>query len=127
MTMHLVGPWLTTTGKPRGKKKYRTASQAATDRANRAAWQAMLDKYKVPAADRRQPMTTVKLPTDPGPYRRDTGPRVPSVDTGQGQAVVPEPKRYTGEQCIGIGQLHKSNGVPIFRKQDAEDIAKMRR
>jgi len=28
---------------------------------------------------------------------------------------------------IGLGQLHKSNTVPIFKAQDAVDIAKMRR
>jgi hypothetical protein len=28
---------------------------------------------------------------------------------------------------IGIGQLHKSNAVPVFKQEDAADIAKMRR
>jgi hypothetical protein len=39
-----------------------------------------------------------------------------------------DPKVYTGEQkLLGIATLHKSNMVPVFAKQDAEDIAKMRR
>jgi len=34
---------------------------------------------------------------------------------------------YTGTEIIGIGQMHKSNAVPIRRKQDAKDLANMRR
>jgi hypothetical protein len=34
---------------------------------------------------------------------------------------------YTGTEIIGIGQMHKSNAVPIRRKDDAKSIANMRR
>lgn len=34
---------------------------------------------------------------------------------------------YTGDNLIGIGQMHKSNAVPIFRKEDAIAISQMRR
>ena len=36
-------------------------------------------------------------------------------------------KVYTGDKMIGIGTLHKSNAVPVFRVEDAHDMAKMRR
>jgi hypothetical protein len=36
-------------------------------------------------------------------------------------------KVYTGDAMIGISTLHKSNAVPVFRQEDAVDIAKMRR
>ena len=36
-------------------------------------------------------------------------------------------KVYTGNAVIGIGTLHKSNAQPIFSKEEAEDIAHMRR
>jgi hypothetical protein len=36
-------------------------------------------------------------------------------------------KVYTGTEIIGIGQMHKSNAVPIRRKEDAKSIANMRR
>ncbi len=39
---------------------------------------------------------------------------------------IPE-KVYTGTEIIGIGQMHKSNAVPIRRKEDAKSIANMRR
>jgi hypothetical protein len=35
--------------------------------------------------------------------------------------------RYTGVSIIGIGTMHKSNAVPIFSQEQAEDISKMRR
>jgi len=60
------------------------------------------------------------------PYRRQT-PHYPSLNSFVGSATKPSPKVYTGDKLIGIGTLHKSNAVPIFSKEDAEDQAKMRR
>ena len=34
---------------------------------------------------------------------------------------------YTGDKIIGIGTMHKSNAVPIFTSEQAQDISKMRR
>jgi len=42
-------------------------------------------------------------------------------------APRPEPKVYTGGNLMGIATMHKSNMVPVFNTQDAEDISKMRR
>jgi len=40
----------------------------------------------------------------------------------------PEEKVYSGElKLLGIATMHKYNMVPVFAKQDAEDIARMRR
>ena len=52
---------------------------------------------------------------------------IPSSGTIPTNCPKPEPKVYTGTEIIGIGQMHKSNAVPIRRKQDAKDIASMRR
>ena len=61
------------------------------------------------------------------PAERSTA-HIKSLDTGHKGAVSsPQIPKYTGSEILGIGQLHKSNGIPIFRKQDAEDLAKMRR
>ena len=51
----------------------------------------------------------------------------PSGGTIPTTCIKPEPKVYTGTEIIGIGQMHKSNAVPIRRKQDAKDLANMRR
>jgi hypothetical protein len=45
-----------------------------------------------------------------------------------GVCAKPEEKVYSGERkLLGIATMHKSNMVPVFAKQDAEDIARMRR
>ena len=44
-----------------------------------------------------------------------------------GSTARPEPKVYTGGNLKGIATMHKSNMVPVFNSQDAEDISKMRR
>jgi hypothetical protein len=126
MTMHLVGPWLTTTGKKRGGRRYRTADAAAQARKNRDAWQQLLDKYDIRPNTVRTD-TVTRLPGNPGPYRRDNGPRIPSVDTGRGTAAASPAKQYTGTECIGVTVLHKSCLQPVFDKQSAIDAAKMRR
>ena len=54
----------------------------------------------------------------------------PDVKSGTGIGVSAARKtenRYTGDNLLGIGTMHKSNMVPIFKASDAEDIAKMRR
>ena len=36
-----------------------------------------------------------------------------------------ESKTYTGENMVGIATLHKSNAVPVFSQQEAEDVTNM--
>jgi hypothetical protein len=134
MTMHLVGPWLTTTGKKKGKKKFRNADVANKARRNAESWQAFLDKWGV-KEDVKNTRKPVQKSTWMGPTvnsrvvvdpRRLTN-HIPSLDTGAGIAVKKEVTQYTGTAMLGIGQLHKSNAIPVFSKEDAVDISKMRR
>ena len=134
MSMHMEGPWLSTTGKRRGKKKFRTADSANKARRNAEAWQALLDKWgvkdnvKVARKDiqpksRMDPVVNSSVVVDP---RRLTH-SIPSLDTGRGVAPLKPVQQYTGTAMLGIGQLHKSNSIPVFSKEDAVDISKMRR
>ena len=134
MTMHLVGPWLSTTGKKKGKKKFRNADVASKARQNAESWQAFLDKWDIKPNEKTSG-TTIRKSTWMGPTvnsrvvvdpKRLTN-HIPSLDTGKGVAVKKEVQQYTGDAMIGIGQLHKSNAVPVFKQEDAADIAKMRR
>jgi len=52
---------------------------------------------------------------------------IPSLDSGVGVAPRRERNTYTGDAMIGIGQLHKSNAIPVFKQEDAVDLSKMRR
>jgi hypothetical protein len=128
--MHLHHPSLSLNGRKRGKVKFRNAAEAARARDLDADWKKLKADWGVEAEQKRQRRAmkaeplTYQLSAPPG---RETQ-RIDSRDTGHTGAVAMSPaKVYTGEECIGIGQLHKSNGIPIFRKQDAEDLAKMRR
>jgi hypothetical protein len=53
--------------------------------------------------------------------------RIPSKQDTAGVGAVKDKQIYTGSNMIGIATLHKSNAVPVFSKEDAEDISKMRR
>ena len=131
MTMHLVGPALTTTGKKKGKQKYRTSVHAAKARQNAEAWEELLKKYDVKPQGTSKVRKSAKLVTSPSndnlrDPKRSTR-HIPSLDTGKGIASRAPDKVYTGDAMIGISVLHKSNGVPVFRQEDAVDISKMRR
>jgi hypothetical protein len=127
--MHLEGPWLSMSGKKRGKVKFRNAEEARRARELDESWKELLKRQGVEAEQKKQsramkaPPLDYKLSTPPG---RATSTHIPSRDTG-GNATLAAPKVYTGSEMIGIGQLHKSNAIPIFKKSDAEDLAKMRR
>ena len=134
MTMHLVGPWLTTTGKKKGKKKFRNADVANRARQNAESWQAFLDKWDIKPDDKTSGKTirkstwmgpTVNSRVGVDPSRLTN--HIPSLDTGKGLAAKKEVTQYTGTAMLGIGQLHKSNAIPVFSKEDAVDISKMRR
>lgn len=130
MTMHLAHPALTLGGKKRGKTKFRNAEEARKARELDASWAELQKKWGVEAEQKRQRRAmsaetlTYKLTA---PVGRSTNNHIPSRNTGEGIASSKPAQQYTGTEIIGIGQLHKSNGIPIFKKQDAEDLAKMRR
>lgn len=59
-------------------------------------------------------------------YRREA----PKYPSGNGVGVFMgkrEEKKYTGDRLVGIATMHKSNMVPVFSQEAAEEIAKMRR
>jgi hypothetical protein len=95
----------------------------AKQRAQKASWQALLDKYDIKPGRK---VSKSKLPSDPVVVRRET-PNYPSLNSGIGSTTKKAPIQYTGDAMLGIGQLHKSNAVPIFKAEDAVDISKMRR
>jgi hypothetical protein len=129
MTMHLCGPALTLTGKKKGKFKFRNAEEARKARELAAEWEQLKTRWAVPAPTRRrktvEPLSgNYQLTTPPG---RDTGPRLPSVDTGGPHVTAPVHKVYTGTKVLGIATMHKSNAVPVFAAEDAVEISRMRR
>ena len=130
MTMHLEGPWLSTTGKYKGKRKFRNAEEARKARELEADWKALQKKWEVEADTKKRNRAMTAEPLNyslSAPAGRETR-HIPSLDTGHRGAVrTAEIPKYTGTKIKGIGTMHKSNAVPIFTDDEAKDIASMRR
>lgn len=67
-----------------------------------------------------------KSPLQATTYRRTT-PDYPSGDTYDSFVAGKKEMKYTGDRLLGIATMHKSNMVPVFSQESAEEIAKMRR
>ena len=103
-------------------KKRKKRKPNAQQRQLAADWEELLKRHEP-----KKPLVHVEPLKKPKAYVRET-PKYPSLGMGGGNATKPiHGKVYTGTAMIGIGTLHKSNAVPIFNTEDAEDQAKMRR
>lgn len=64
-------------------------------------------------------------PLVPPPGRESA--KLPSKVTPGGSTAKRDAQQYTGTKMLGVATMHKSNTVPVFSEQEAEEIAKMRR
>jgi hypothetical protein len=126
--MHLEGPWLSTTGKKKGKKKF--ASSEAKRKAEQldADWKELQKKWGIEAEEkkRKRAMSAEVYTGSKDPFRRET-PKINSLPFSGGACTLPPAKVYTGTMVKGIATMHKSNAVPVFSDEQAVDISKMRR
>jgi hypothetical protein len=127
MSMHLEGPWLTTTGKKKGKKKFASAEHARKAREQEESWKALQKKWGIELENKKK-VRAMSAPTlSPSkPFVRET-PKIGSLPFTGGPCTKAPEKVYTGTKIKGIGTMHKSNAVPIFSDEEAIEIAKMRR
>lgn len=106
---------------PKRKKRKPTAAQ----RQLASEWEALCKKYETKKVVFSSTSSSI---LNPKPYVRDTGPKIPSLNSGDMGIASSKPRmQYTGTKMIGIGTLHKSNAVPVFSDEEAIDMAKMRR
>ena len=129
--MHLEGPWLSTTGKKKGKKKFASAEHARKARELDESWKELQKRWAVEIEDKKRTrgLSAPSLSTSYSlaiPEGRNTTAHIKSVDTG-GNATLKPAKVYTGIKVKGIATMHKSNAVPVFSDEEAVDIARMRR
>jgi hypothetical protein len=125
--MHLEGPWLSTTGKKKGKQKFASAEHARKAREQAEAWKDLLKKYEAKPLPKTKPNSLSSTYRLTIPEGRNTTAHIKSVDTGGGNATLKPSKVYTGTKVKGIATMHKSNAVPVFSDEEAIDISKMRR
>ena len=129
--MHLEGPWLSTTGKKKGKKKFASADHARKARELDESWKELQKKWAVEIEDKKR-TRALSAPSLSSSYSlkipegRNTTAHIKSVDTGGNAVLKPSPV-YTGTMVKGIATMHKSNAVPVFSDEEAIDISKMRR
>ena len=126
MSMHLVGPYMTTT-KYNRKKKASNNKRLQKAQAEHEAWlesmgvgKRQLDAKLYDQYGKRKSVN--ELPD------YNTGPRMTS-DRVAGHGAAKERVQYTGNEIAGIVVTHKSNLMPVRKdnKQAAIDAATMRR
>ena len=130
MTMHLVGPYMTTTRYNNSKKKSKkTQSQIQAKQAHEKYLRKMgvhpdqLEAKKIKSVKCYGSTSVSK--TEGRGSTPCTDANLPEYDPSMAKR---EPQVYNGKRkLLGIATMHKSNMVPVFSKDDAEEIAKMRR
>ncbi len=126
MTMHLVGPYMTTTRYNRkqkpSKNKRNIAAQAEHDK-----WLRKMNAHPDQIKENKKKNADVSIRSIPD--YRSVGNTIPTSDVIPGGSTAPRERlTYSGERTLlGVAIMHKSNMVPVFDSKDAKDIAKMRR
>lgn len=142
MTMHLVGPYMTTTNYKKRKQKKLTDNQRLKLEQEWRAYNKRMRQQNCHSAqfeqfeqylsylrgEHKPRQTKFEKYVPSQTYRRET-PNYPSLSNSiDGFAPRKESQQYTGDLIVGIGTMHKSNAVPIMRgTNEAKDLANMRR
>ena len=125
MSMHLVGPYMTTTQYSRKKKK--PIAKQARANAEHEKWLRKRGVHPEQLEAKKKKNANVSILSVPD-YSSDR-PTIPTSDVIPGGSTARQERLiYSGERrLLGIATMHKSNMVPVFDSKDAKDIAKMRR
>jgi hypothetical protein len=132
MSMHLEGPWLSTSGKKKGKVKFRNAAEARKARELDESWKELLKRQGIEQEEKKR-VRALSAGSLSGSYSlkipegRNTTAHIKSLNSNVGSATLAPPKIYTGTKVKGIATMHKSNAVPVFSDEEAQDISRMRR
>jgi hypothetical protein len=122
MTMHLCPVFVTTTNSKKRKSKLTGRAQLALKAHEQ--WVAKMTGNQKPDKKLLDKMWRSDYNESMAVERSAFQKRGITADV----CAKPEQKVYSGERkLLGIATMHKSNMVPVFAKQDAEDIARMRR
>ena len=147
MTMHLVGPYMTTTNYKKRKQKKLTPNKLEALRLewrqynkrmrqqnmHSLQWDTFEDYLAYVQGNPPKRKTQEKefkpyAPSKPFVRHTESYPSLQTSDTIPGACAKRENPKYTGDLIVGIGTMHKSNAVPIMRgTKQAEELAKMRR
>lgn len=118
MTMHLVRG-MTTNSSKRRKSKRKPGWQAAEEKHNKWLKKMGVHPDQLKGKERNAGLSI--------PEYSESRPTIKTSDAIPGYSPKSKGNEYTGDYIIGIGTMHKSNMVPVTRKKDAVEMAKMRR
>ena len=126
MSMHLVGPWMTTTNYKKRKQKGRTKKDIEAQKYH-DKWLRKMGAHPDQIKESKKNNASVSILSVPD--YRSSGNSVPPSDVIPGGSTAPQERQiYSGERrLLGVATMHKSNMVPVFDRDDAKDIAQMRR
>lgn len=141
MSMHLVGPYLTTTNYRKRKGK---VTQAQMNRwmdgwrekcklnkrigLPKPTFEEYVDALHGRVKSDKPKFVPLQPSHDPVMEKiRQHKELYPSLNSMKGSTARPEPKVYTGTLIKGIATMHKSNAVPVIDQKQAIEIANMRR
>ena len=126
MSMHLVGPYMTTTSYKKRKAKKKTQKQIEAD-VKHEKWLRKMNAHPEQIARNKEKNANISVLSVPS--YRTSGNSIPTSDVIPGGSTAPKERLvYSGERrLLGVATMHKSNMVPVFDSKDAKDIAKMRR
>lgn len=133
MTMHLLGPQFSTINSRKTKSKLKVNDKFLRDFKEHnelmkrcKSQQKTLDEYIAYRSGKSKgPTKSInKLPSYGVSNHRV---KYPSFGDQAGTIPARAEKTYTGDYVKGIAVSHKSNLIPITSREQAEDVAKMRR
>ncbi len=126
MSMHLVGPYMTTTSYKKRKAKKKTQKQIEAE-ARHEKWLRKMNAHPEQIARNKEKNANISILSVPD--YSSSGNSIPTSDVIPGGSTAPAERQiYSGERrLLGVATMHKSNMVPVFDSKDAKDIARMRR
>ena len=127
MSMHLVGPYMTTTSYKKRKAKKKSKKQLEAD-AKHEKWLRKMNAHPEQIARKKETYGS-DIPIRSIPDYSSDRTSLPTSDVIPGGSTARSERQiYSGERrLLGIATMHKSNMVPVFDSKDAKDIARMRR
>ena len=123
--MHLLPSYYTTTSTKKRKQKKKSKSVLEAERQHAK----FLKKMGVSKPKESKPKRSLAQ-SGSAPALGAGGRKFESYNSDQlynSSMAKKEENVYTGTDIIGIGQMHKSNAIPIRGKKQAIEIANMRR
>lgn len=124
MSMHLVGPYMTTTKYNRKKKKPNAKQLRAQE--DHDKWLRKMGVHPEQLAEKKAKRKDVKNVDVPSYVSSNTN-RIHTSDNIAGVAPKKDRQQYTGDYIIGIATTHKSNLMPVTSRKQAVEASTMRR